>query len=147
MKGKIVDKEVNQLQKDKNITTSSFTKLNTPSHKVLRQNDVYNCGVFVLWYHLYHLKGKGFMVESDIFSTSIRHQILLYLFCLKVYFRNLKKIDKNKSMLQNVIELEKSEFGEALNNILKEIKVKEIKNVKMEIIRIMSVKKDKIHVI
>ena len=44
--------------------------------------------------------------------------MLLYLFCLKVYFSNSEKINENKSMLQNVIELGKSEFGKTLNNIL-----------------------------
>ena len=85
--------------------------------------------------------------NSDINIKSIRHQVLLYLFCLKVYFSNPEKRNENKSMLQNVIELGKSGFGKALNNILgaiyfkniekkermiKEIKVKEIKEVKME---------------
>ena len=50
----------------------------------------------------------------------------LYLFCLKVYFSNSEKINKNKSMLHNVIELGKSEFGEPLNNILGAIYFKNI---------------------
>ena len=61
------------------------------------------------------------LANSKINVRSIRHQMLLYLFCLKFYFSNLEKIDENKSMLRNVIELGKSEFGDALNNILEDI--------------------------
>ena len=47
--------------------------------------------------------------------------MLLYLFCMKFYFSNKKKIDKDKSMLRNAIDLGKSKIGEALNNILEDI--------------------------
>ena len=59
-----VYKEVKQLQVDKNITASSFTHLNSPKHKYPKQNDGYNCGVFVLWYHLFYLKEKSFIVDE-----------------------------------------------------------------------------------
>ena len=61
------------------------------------------------------------LAESKINVRSIRHQMLLYLFCMKFYFSNLEKIDKEKSMFRNVIELGKSEFGEELINILEDI--------------------------
>ena len=44
--------------------------------------------------------------------------MLLYLFCLKVYFGKSEQIDENKSMIQTVIELGKPEFSETLNAIL-----------------------------
>lgn len=129
MKEKFVEKEVKQLQVDKKITASSFTHLNSPKHKYPKQNDGYNCGVFVLWYHLFYLKEKGFIVDessatlgnSDINLTSIRHYMLLYLFCLKAYFSKSEQIDENKSMIQNVIEFGKSECSDALNKILEDI--------------------------
>ena len=79
MKEKCADKDVNLLQEYKNITASSFTHLNSPKHKYPKQNDGYNCGVFVLWYHLLHLKENCFIVKespvtlgvSDINLTSI----------------------------------------------------------------------------
>ena len=45
---------------------------------------------------------------------------------MKFYFSNLEKIDEDKSMLENVIELGKSEFGDALNNILEDIFVRNV---------------------
>ena len=68
------------------------------------------------------------LTDSEINVGSIRHQMLLYLFCLKFYFSNLEKIDKTKSMLQNVIDLGKSKFGEALNKILRDIFVRNVEN-------------------
>ena len=64
MNEKFLDKDVNLLGGEKNITASSFTHLNSPRHKYPHQEDGYNCGVFVLWYHLYHLKEKGFIVNK-----------------------------------------------------------------------------------
>ena len=129
MQSKFVEREVNKLKKDKNITASSFNHMNSPTHKYPQQTDGHNCGVLALWYNLFYLKDKGYIVDdstttlakSKINVRSIRHQMLLYLFCMKFYFSNLEKIDKDKSMLRNVIELGKSEFGEELNNILEDI--------------------------
>ena len=61
------------------------------------------------------------LANSKINVRSIRHQMILYLFSLKVYFSNSEKIDKSISLLRNVIEFGKFEFGKPLNNILEDI--------------------------
>ena len=129
MQSRFVARELNLLKKDKNIIASSFKHMNSTSYTYPQQTDGHNCGVTALWYNLIYLKDKGYIVDesmttlakSKINVRSIRHQMLLYLFCMKFYFSNLEKIDKDKSMFWNVIDLGKSEFGEELNYILEDI--------------------------
>jgi hypothetical protein len=129
MQSKFVEMGEKQLIREKKITPSSFNHMNSATHKYPQQTDGQNCGVLARWYNLFYLKDKGYIVDdstttlekSKINVRSIRHQMLLYLFCMKFYFRNLEKIDKDKNMLRNVIDLGKSEFGEELNNILEDI--------------------------
>ena len=52
--------------------------------------------------------------------------MLLYLFCLKVYFIKSEQIDVKKSMFQNVIELGKSECNNTLFSILESINITNI---------------------
>ena len=63
--------------------------------------------------------------------------MLLYLFCLKVYFSKSEQIDENKRMIQNAIELGKPEFGKTLNTIQGEISCKNIEKKVMTIKEVM----------
>ena len=129
MQSKFVEMGEKKLKDDQNIKASSFNHMNSPTHKYPQQSDGHNCGVLALWYNLFYFKVKCYIVDdstttlakSKIIVRSIRHQMLLYLFCMKFYFSNLEKIDQDKSMFRNVIDFGKSEFDEELNNILEDI--------------------------
>ena len=39
--------------------------MNSPKHKYPAQEDGINCGVYVSWYHLLHLKEKGYINKES----------------------------------------------------------------------------------
>ena len=47
--------------------------------------------------------------------------MVLYLFCLKIYFSNKGQVNVDEGMFQNVIELAKTECSKTLCNILEKI--------------------------
>ena len=53
------------LQSMENITASSFTHINSPRHNYATQDDGINCGLYVLWYHILHLKEKGYINKES----------------------------------------------------------------------------------
>ena len=47
--------------------------------------------------------------------------MVLYLFCLKLYFSNKGQVNADEGIFQNVIEIAKTECSETLCNILEKI--------------------------
>ena len=66
MQIKFVEKDLQKLKTDEKITASSFQYMNSASHKYPQQTDGYNCGVIALWYNIFYLKEKGYIVDESI---------------------------------------------------------------------------------